>query len=161
MRSEWPVRPRREYERRKAKDEERLRQKWGKFGGIAVAISDERQSTKAWSTGAVGEERLGTRLDSLVSESIAVLHDRRIPGCSWVEGPNAECGQSTLGCGDAVANEAAQVARLVDQECVRVGSFGPPDCEFSTTSDGWGRAAAWWETMRWESRISRRLWPSG
>lgn len=71
---------RREYERRRAKDEERLRQKWGKFGGIAVALSDERQSTKAWATGAVGEERLGARLDSIASESIAVLHDRRIPG---------------------------------------------------------------------------------
>lgn len=71
---------RREYERRKAKDEERLRQKWGRLGGIAVALSDEKQSTKAWVTGAVGEERLGARLDSLVSESIAVLHDRRIPG---------------------------------------------------------------------------------
>ncbi len=70
---------RREYKRRKAKDEERLRQKWGKFGGVAVALSDEKQSTKAWATGAVGEERLGARLDSLVSESIAVLHDRRIP----------------------------------------------------------------------------------
>lgn len=73
---------RREYERRKAKDEERLRQKWGKLGGIAVALSDEKQSTKAWATGAVGEERLGARLDSLISEAIAVLHDRRIPGTS-------------------------------------------------------------------------------
>lgn len=71
---------RREYERRKAKDEERTRQKWGRFGGIAVALSGEKQSTTAWATGAIGEERLGARLDSLVSESIAVLHDRRIPG---------------------------------------------------------------------------------
>lgn len=71
---------RREYERRKAKDEERLRQKWGKVGGIAVALSEERQSTTAWATGAVGEEKLGARLDSLVSGRIAVLHDRRIPG---------------------------------------------------------------------------------
>jgi ribosomal protein L15 len=71
---------RREYERRLARDEERLRQKWGKLGGIAVALSDEKQSTKAWATGAVGEERLGGRLDRLVSDSIAVLHDRRIPG---------------------------------------------------------------------------------
>ncbi|WP_310964084.1 nuclease-related domain-containing protein [Nocardioides terrisoli] len=71
---------RREYERRKFKDEERLRQKWGKLGGIAVALADEKQSTKAWATGAVGEERLGARLDSLASESVAVLHDRRIPG---------------------------------------------------------------------------------
>lgn len=71
---------RREYERRKARDQQRLRQKWGKLGGIAVALSDEKQSTTAWATGAAGEERLGARLDSLASESIAVLHDRRIPG---------------------------------------------------------------------------------
>lgn len=71
---------RREYERRKAKDEEQLRQKWGKLGGIAVALSDEKLSTKAWAKGAIGEERLGSRLDSLVSASFAVLHDRRIPG---------------------------------------------------------------------------------
>lgn len=71
---------RREYERRKAKDEQRLRQKWGKLGGIAVALADEKQTTKAWATGAVGEERLGARLDALASEAIAVLHDRRIPG---------------------------------------------------------------------------------
>lgn len=71
---------RREYERRRAKDEDLLRQKWGKLGGIAVALSDEKQSTKAWATGAVGEERLGARLDSIADDSIAVLHDRRIPG---------------------------------------------------------------------------------
>lgn len=71
---------RREYERRKAKDEERLRQKWGRLGGVAVALSDERQSTKAWATGAVGEERLGARLEGCVSPSLAVLHDRLIPG---------------------------------------------------------------------------------
>lgn len=70
---------RREHERRKAKDEERLRQKWGRLGGVAVALSDERPSTKAWATGAAGEERLGARLDSITSPSIAVLHDRRIP----------------------------------------------------------------------------------
>ncbi|WP_442545660.1 nuclease-related domain-containing protein [Arthrobacter sp. KN11-1C] len=71
---------RREYERRKAKDEERLRAKWGRLGGFAVALSDERQSTKAWERGAVGEERLGARLDSLAGDGLAVVHDRRIPG---------------------------------------------------------------------------------
>ncbi|MBT8162640.1 MULTISPECIES: nuclease-related domain-containing protein [Arthrobacter] len=71
---------RREYERRKAKDEERLRGKWGRLGGLAVALSDERQSTKAWDRGAIGEERLGVVLDALASDGFAVLHDRRIPG---------------------------------------------------------------------------------
>ncbi len=70
---------RREYERRKAKDEARTREKWGRFGGLAVALSDEKQSTKAWAIGAVGEEKLGARLDGLAGDQIAVLHDRRIP----------------------------------------------------------------------------------
>jgi hypothetical protein len=71
---------RREHERRKAKDEERLRKKWGRFGGIAVALWDERQTTQAWERGAIGEERLGARLDALASDEVVVLHDRRIPG---------------------------------------------------------------------------------
>ncbi len=69
----------REYERRKANDEAKLRAKWGKLGGIAVALSDEKQSTRAWSSGAAGEAAVGARLDGLASESIRVLHDRRIP----------------------------------------------------------------------------------
>lgn len=69
-----------EYERRKAKDEARIRQAWGRLGGIAVALTPERQSTRAWASGAVGEERVGARLDQLESADIRVLHDRRIPG---------------------------------------------------------------------------------
>jgi hypothetical protein len=71
---------RREYERRKAKDEEKLREKWGRFGGLAVALSDERPNTKSWDRGAIGEERLGARLNALAADGLAVLHDRRIPG---------------------------------------------------------------------------------
>src|SRR5690606_31048059 len=55
-------------------------QRWGRFGGIAVALSDERQSTRAWSSGAAGEERVGALLDGIASSTIRVLHDRRIPG---------------------------------------------------------------------------------
>lgn len=71
---------RREHERRKAADEARIRERWGRFGRVAVAFSDERQSTAAWQRGAIGEEILGARLDGLVGENLAVLHDRRIPG---------------------------------------------------------------------------------
>lgn len=71
---------RREYERRRANDEAHLRKSWGRLGGVAVALSSEKQSTKAWSTGAVGEERVGAILDRLASDSCHVLHDRRIPG---------------------------------------------------------------------------------
>lgn len=71
---------RREYERRKAKDEQRTRQQWGRLGGLAVALTPERQSTRAWSVGAVGEQKVGASLDAIASDSIRVLHDRRIPG---------------------------------------------------------------------------------
>lgn len=71
---------RREYHRRKAKDEETLREKWGRLGGLAVALSYERPHTKSWDRGAIGEERLGARLNALAADDLTVLHDRRIPG---------------------------------------------------------------------------------
>jgi hypothetical protein len=71
---------RREFERRKAKREERTRTKHPKLGGLILALSEDPQSTRAWDTGALGEERLGNRLNELASDSLRVLHDRRIPG---------------------------------------------------------------------------------
>ncbi|WP_246136339.1 nuclease-related domain-containing protein [Leekyejoonella antrihumi] len=71
---------RREFERRKAKREGQIRAKHPRMGGLILAVSDERQSTKAWDRGAVGEEKLGSRLNELASETLRLLHDRRIPG---------------------------------------------------------------------------------
>lgn len=71
---------RREFERRKAKREERTRAKHPKLGGLILALTDVPQSTTAWDTGALGEERLGHRLNEFASDSLRVLHDRRIPG---------------------------------------------------------------------------------
>lgn len=70
---------RREFERRKAKREQRIRTQHPRIGGFLLAISDERQSTTAWDTGAAGEERLGRGLDGLACDTIKLLHDRRIP----------------------------------------------------------------------------------
>lgn len=70
---------RREFERRKARREDRVRTAHPKLGGLLLAVFDDPQSTRAWDQGAVGEERLGLRLDSLVEEGVAILHDRRIP----------------------------------------------------------------------------------
>jgi hypothetical protein len=70
----------REHLRRKAKDEAATREKWGRFGNIAVALTPERTSTRVWATGAEGEARVGARLDGIASDDIRVLHDRRIPG---------------------------------------------------------------------------------
>jgi hypothetical protein len=71
---------RREFDRRQSKREQRIRSKHPKLGGLILALSDDPQSTKSWDVGAVGEERVGTRLNELASESLLVLHDRRIPG---------------------------------------------------------------------------------
>ncbi len=71
---------RREHERRTAKDDQRRKDEWGPFAGVVKALTPEKQSTKAWSSGAAGEAAVGARLDGLASESIRVMHDRRIPG---------------------------------------------------------------------------------
>ena len=71
---------RREFERRKARRQERVRAEHPKLGGLILAVSDEPQSTTAWAVGALGEERLGQGLDRLASDSVRLLHDRRIPG---------------------------------------------------------------------------------
>jgi hypothetical protein len=47
---------------------------------LILALSRDPQSTTAWAIGATGEERLGKRLDLLVSPTCQVLHDRRVPG---------------------------------------------------------------------------------
>jgi hypothetical protein len=70
---------RREHERRVAVREERIRSKHPRLGGLILAVSDDPQTTKAWATGAVGEERLGRRLDAAAGPLVRVLHDRGIP----------------------------------------------------------------------------------
>lgn len=71
---------RREFERRSARREERIRTAHPKLGGLIHALTEDPQSTKAWDVGALGEERLGHRLNELVTDQLQVLHDRRIPG---------------------------------------------------------------------------------
>jgi len=70
---------RREFERRRDARERRVRERHPRIGGFLLAITDQPQSTRAWDTGAEGEQFVGRRLDSLVGDDLAVLHDRRIP----------------------------------------------------------------------------------
>jgi len=70
----------REGDRRHDKREARIREAHPKLGGLILALSDDPQSTKAWSSGAIGEATLGRRLDKAVRDDVRVLHDRRIPG---------------------------------------------------------------------------------
>jgi hypothetical protein len=56
---------RREFERRHARRDQRIRAAHPKLGGLIHALTDDPPSTKAWDTGALGEEQLGHRLDEL------------------------------------------------------------------------------------------------
>jgi hypothetical protein len=68
-----------EYERRHAKREERIRQRWGCLAGLVLAGSDDPQSTRAWQRGSAGESKLARSLAKLKRDDIIVLHDRRVP----------------------------------------------------------------------------------
>lgn len=70
----------REFERRRDARQARVRARHPKLGGVILALSDDPQSTKAWASGARGEQRLAARLDSAAGPTVRVLHDRRIPG---------------------------------------------------------------------------------
>jgi hypothetical protein len=70
---------RREHERRTAKRDAGNRNRFGnRLGGFVTAVTSEPQSTRAWATGARGEERLAAALAGL--DGVQVLHDRRVPG---------------------------------------------------------------------------------
>ncbi len=69
----------REFERRKAGREARVRDRFGyRLGGVVLALTSEPQSTRAWAIGAKGEEKLAKALESI--DGLRVLHDRRVPG---------------------------------------------------------------------------------
>ena len=69
----------REWRRRHDRREEAIRSRYGRLGGVIRARSDAPHSTAAGADGAKGERALGTLLDPLRDEGMAVLHDRRIP----------------------------------------------------------------------------------
>ena len=72
---------RRRYEHLHDKREKRIRDTYGRLGGVVLALSNEPQSTLAWGVGGSGERRLGAFLEALNDdETIIALHDRRIPG---------------------------------------------------------------------------------
>jgi hypothetical protein len=68
---------RREYERRKANRETRIMGKFGRFGGVVLALTDDPQSTRAWATGARGEQKFAKALERI--DGLRMLHDRRVP----------------------------------------------------------------------------------
>lgn len=70
---------RREYERRVAAREARIKDRYGRrLGGVILALTDEPQSTRAWARGSQGEQELAEALAEL--DDVRVLNDRRVPG---------------------------------------------------------------------------------
>ena len=69
----------REWARRSAKHEQRIREAHPRIGGLILALDAEPQSTTGWAVGAQGEIELGAQFDTYRKHGIAVLHDRRIP----------------------------------------------------------------------------------
>lgn len=69
----------REYERRRGARETRVKARLGNvIGGVALAITGEPQSTRAWERGSIGEQKLAEAFAGL--DGVTVLHDRRVRG---------------------------------------------------------------------------------
>jgi hypothetical protein len=70
----------REYRRRRAGREARVRRRHPHVGRLLLAISGPPQHESAWETGSRGEEQVGRSLDRRTAKGPAiVLHDRRMP----------------------------------------------------------------------------------
>ena len=69
---------RREFQRRKANREARVRDRFGRLGGLLLAVTDGPQSTRAWATGSRGEEKVAEALFNIAA--LRVLNDRQMPG---------------------------------------------------------------------------------
>ena len=71
-----------EFDRRHGARRERVQGAHPRIGKFLLAVFDDPQSTKAWSVGAIGEQRLGEALAGIAGPNIRVLHDRLIPRTS-------------------------------------------------------------------------------
>ncbi len=67
----------REYDRRKAKRDARIDERFGRFANVVRAVTFEPQTTRSWAGGAVGEQRVANVLAAI--PGVKGLHDRRVP----------------------------------------------------------------------------------
>lgn len=97
----------REYERRKAGREARVRDRFGnRLGRVVLALTSEPQSTRAWAIGAKGEVKLAQALEG--------IDGLRVIGSPWTAAHHTERGDSDgayagslLGCRDSLGVIAA------------------------------------------------------
>lgn len=69
----------REFDRRHAARQQRVQSAHPRIGKFLLAVFDDPKSTRAWDSGAKGEQRMGTLLQEIAGPDLGVLHDRRIP----------------------------------------------------------------------------------
>jgi hypothetical protein len=68
----------REYDKRSAHRDQRIREQHPRLGGLLLALSNEPTSTRVWAQGAAGERAVAAKLDALVGQHVSALHDRRM-----------------------------------------------------------------------------------
>lgn len=69
-----------QFERLHIEREKRLEATWGRYlAPIVKRLSDDPQSTRAWASGAQGEEWVGGNLQRLLGNKALLLHDRKVP----------------------------------------------------------------------------------
>jgi len=68
----------REHDKRSARREQQIRQQHPRLGRLLLALSKEPTSTRVWAQGAAGERAVAAKLDALVGDHVAALHDRRL-----------------------------------------------------------------------------------
>jgi hypothetical protein len=71
---------RREHERRKARREQRIRDRHPRLGRLLLAMATAPQHERRWAHGAGGEELVAEALERRCGEGVVVLHDRAVPG---------------------------------------------------------------------------------
>lgn len=69
----------REFQRRHEGREARIRERWGRLGGLVLALTSDPASTRAWERGSIGESKLGAVLGRIDRDDVIALHDRRVP----------------------------------------------------------------------------------
>lgn len=73
---------RKEHAKRLERHQTRVRTAHPRLGNLILALNDDPRHVRAWQTGAIGEEAFGEKLSSIASNTLKVLHDRKVPRSS-------------------------------------------------------------------------------
>jgi hypothetical protein len=57
----------------------RLKEDHPVLGRLKLALAAEPEAGRSWARGAVGEQKFGAALDTMVDQGVLILHDRRLP----------------------------------------------------------------------------------